>query len=61
MCHYYEGYHTVLAWEIDGGDTGPRERREELPYDLPWRAIGLFVVAVGGLATSINLIITLLT
>lgn len=61
MCHYYEGYHTILASEIEAGDTGSREPREELSYDLPWRAMAMFVVAVGAIGTSLNLIIDLLT
>lgn len=63
MCHYYEGYHTTLASEIEAGEFARREPREvdEVPYDLPWRAMAAFVVVVGAIGTSLSLIINLLT
>lgn len=61
MCHYHEGYHMTWASEIDAGDTGPREPREELAYDLPWRAIAAFVCVVVAFGVSLDLIINLLT
>jgi hypothetical protein len=63
MCHYHEGYHMTWASEIeprDGDFRQLREPREELTYDLPWRAMAAFfavVVAIGG---SLNLVIGLL-
>lgn len=63
MCHYYEGYHTTLASEIEAGDFAWREPRDrdEVPYDLPWRAMATFVVVVGAIGTALNLIIDLLS
>jgi hypothetical protein len=61
MCNYHEGYHTALAWEIEAGDTGSRERREELAYDLPWRALAAFLGAVMVIGVSLSLVIDLLS
>jgi hypothetical protein len=60
MCHYYEGYHTTLASEIEAREFGGSELREKVPYDLPWRPMAVFVLVVGAIGMSLNLIINLL-
>lgn len=59
MCHH-EGYHRVLAGEIDTGDWAPRERREELSYDLPWSVLAVFIAVVTAIGGSLSLLIQLL-
>jgi hypothetical protein len=60
MCHYHDGYHMTWASEIEHGDRGPRAPREELSYDLPWRAIAAFVCVVIAIGVSVDLVIELL-
>ncbi|MEO7222618.1 MAG: hypothetical protein ABIY37_09100 [Devosia sp.] len=58
--YQHEGYHTAMTWEIDEGETGPREPREELPYDLPWRVLAVIVLTVGAIGSAVSLVIDLL-
>jgi hypothetical protein len=59
MCHH-EGYHRAPAWEIDAGEGGPREARDDITYDLPWRVLALFVAAVTAAGGALSLVINLL-
>ena len=60
MYHYHDGYHMTRASEIEA-ETCPREQREELAYDLPWRVLATFVVAVAAIGGVLSLVIGLLS